>query len=90
MTTREAARSLQRYGGALASGLATAELHHHQGHESGRTSPFDDLGDEQHVPAALIEFEAVGHVFAQLPDSQPSVPVHPTFAVQCALIGRRY
>ena len=33
MTTREAARSLRRYEGALASGFATAELHHHQGHD---------------------------------------------------------
>ena len=88
MTTREAARSLQRYGGALASGLATAELHHHQGHESGRTSPFDDLGDEQHVPAALIEFEAVGHVFAQLPDSH--LPYLSTQRSQCSVLGRRY
>src|SRR5580700_4586515 len=30
---REAARSLQRYRGALPSGFATAELHHHLGRD---------------------------------------------------------
>ena len=30
---REAARSLQRYGGALPSGFAIAQLHHHRGHD---------------------------------------------------------
>jgi hypothetical protein len=58
MTTREAAHSLQRYRGALASGFATAQLHHHRGH--------DRDGEEAEVDHRIAK--ALG-----LPDARLSV-----------------
>ena len=44
MTDREAARSLQRYGGALARGFAIAELHDYSGPNLARTEHQLNLG----------------------------------------------